>query len=120
MTLVKKVDKRIKSTIDTTIQYQILTHCFFNDIQISASDLKCLSELAKNNNIEITKFCELATEKSIFKSCQSARNAINKAERKQLVIKSGKNKKTIKINDEINIQTDGVVLLDFKILGGES
>ena len=55
-----------------------------------------------------------------FKSCQSARNAINKAERKQLVIKSGKNKKTIKINDEINIQTDGVVLLDFKILGSES
>lgn len=120
MTLVKKVDKRIKSTIDNTIQYQILTYCFFNDIQISTSDLKCLSELAKNDNIEITKFCELATEKSIFKSCQSARNAINKAERKQLVIKSGKNKKTIKMNDEINIQTDGVVLLDFKILGSES
>lgn len=120
MTLVKKVDKRIKSNIDTTIQYQILTHCFFNDIQISTSDLKCLSELAKNSNIEITKFCELAAEKNIFKSCQSARNAINKAERKALVIKSGKNKKTIKISDTINIQTDGTVLLDFKILGSES
>ena len=114
MTLVKKVDKRIKSNIDTTIQYQILT-LFFNDIQISTSDLKCLSELAKNSNIEITKFCELAAEKNIFKSCQSARDAINKAERKALVIKSGKNKKTIKISDTINMQTDGTVLLDFKI-----
>ncbi len=120
MTEVKKVDKRIKSTIDTTIQYQILTYCFFNDIQISNSDLKCLSELAKNNDIEITKFCELATSKNIFKSCQSARNAITKATRKKLVIKVGKNKKTIKINDDINIQTDGVVLLDYKILGRET
>jgi hypothetical protein len=120
MTEVKKVDKRIKSTIDTTIQYQILTYCFFNDIQISNSDLKCLSELAKNNDIEITKFCELATSKNIFKSCQSARNAITKATRKKLVIKVGKNKKTIKINDDINIQTDGIVLLDYKILGRET
>lgn len=120
MTEVKKVDKRIKSTIDTTIQYQILTYCFFNDIQISNSDLKCLSELAKNNDIEITKFCELATSKNIFKSCQSARNAITKATRKKLVIKVGKNKKTIKINDNINIQTNGIVLLDYKILGRET
>ena len=120
MTEVKKVDKRIKSTIDTTIQYQILTYCFFNDIQISNSDLKCLSELAKNNDIEITKFCELATSKNIFKSCQSARNAITKATRKKLVTKVGKNKKTIKINDDINIQTDGIVLLDYKILGRET
>lgn len=120
MTEVKKVDKRIKSTIDTTIQYQILTYCFFNDIQISNSDLKCLSELAKNNDIEITKFCELATSKNIFKSCQSARNAITKATRKKLVTKVGRNKKTIKINDDINIQTDGIVLLDYKILGRET
>jgi len=120
MTEVKKVDKRIKSTIDTTIQYQILTYCFFNNIQISSSDLKCLSELAKNNDIEITKFCELATSKNIFKSCQSARNAITKATRKKLVTKVGKNKKTIKINDDINIQTDGIVLLDYKILGRET
>tara|TARA_B100000963_G_scaffold358477_1_gene383206 strand:+ start:530 stop:901 length:372 start_codon:yes stop_codon:yes gene_type:complete len=120
MTEVKKVDKRIKSNIDTTIQYQILTYCFFNGIQISNSDLKCLSELAKNNDIEITKFCELATSKNIFKSCQSARNAITKATRKKLVTKVGKNKKTIKINDAINIQTNGIVLLDYKILGRET
>ena len=111
MTEVKKVDKRIKSTIDTTIQYQILTYCFFNNIQISSSDLKCLSELAKNNDIEITKFCELATSKNIFKSCQSARNAITKATRKKLVTKVGKNKKTIKINDDINIFVAAILLI---------
>ena len=57
---------------------------------------------------------------NIFKSPQSARNAITKAEKKGLLSKSGNNKKTITINSNINIQTSGLVLLDYKILGNAS
>ena len=55
----------------------------------------------------------------IFKSSQSARNAITKAEKKNLLLKKGHNKKTISLNPDINVQPNGLVLLDYKILGRE-
>ena len=120
MALVKKVDLKLKVNIDTSIKYQILTYCFFNDILLNNSDLKFLCELAKNNNVELTKFCLDLVKQEIFKSPQSARNAITKAEKKGLLIKDGNNKKTISLNKDINVQSEGLVLLDYKILGNVS
>ena len=70
--------------------------------------------------MEISKFCILLKELHIFKSTQSARNAISKAAKKNLIVKRGHNKKTIVLNKIINVQKDGLVLLDYKILGSES
>ncbi len=120
MALVNKVDKRVKVSVTEVIKYQILTHCFFNNIQISNSDLKCLTQLAKDGEKELTIFCKEIAVVDIFKSPQSARNAITKAAKKNLITKKGKNKKTISISKEMNIQTDGTILLDYKILGHES
>ena len=120
MALVNKVDKKVKMSKDEVIKYQILTYCFLNDIQISNSDLICLSILAKNSNVELTKFCELISINGIFKSAQSCRNALTKAEKKNLIVKNGSNKKTICINPIMNIQTNGIILLDYKILGFEA
>jgi hypothetical protein len=120
MAIVNKVDQKAKVDIDTTIQYQIVTYCFFNDVQISNADLKCLAELAKQGEVELTLFCNNVTDMGIFKSPQSARNAITKASKKQLVIKNGKNKKKIFLNKAMNVQTSGNVLLDYKILGIEA
>ena len=120
MAIVQKVELKLQTSLDTTMKYQIMTYCFFKDILISNSDLKFLMELAKSGRIELTKFCESLVEKGIFKSPQSARNAITKAEKKELLTKQGKNKKTIILNDEINVQKDGLVLLDYKVLGSES
>ena len=102
MAIVNKVDLKLKVNLNNSIKYQILTFCFFERIIISNSDLEFLAEL------------------KIFKSAQSARNAISKAEKKNLVIKKGSNKKTIVLNKTINVQKDGLVLLDYKILGSES
>ena len=117
MAIVKKVDLKLKVNIDESIKYQTLTYCFFNDIQISNSDLNCLGELAIVGEYELTDFCKVACTENIFKSPQSARNAITKAEKKGLIQKNGKNKKTIIISDVLNIQSKGIVLLDYKILG---
>jgi len=119
MTVVNRVEQKAKVGINDIIQYQILTYCFFNKIQISTSDLKCLSELAKVDDIELTIFCKEMMTKKIFKSSQSARNSITKGERKNLILKNGVNKKKISLNKELNVQTKGTVLLDFKILGIE-
>lgn len=120
MALVQKVELKLQTSLDTTMKYQIMTYCFFKDVLISNSDLKFLSELAKTDKIELTKFCKSLVEKGIFKSPQSARNAITKAEKKELLFKKGINKKTIALNKDINVQTEGVVLLDYKVLGRES
>lgn len=120
MALVNKIDKRIKMSKDEVIKYQILTHCFLNDIQISVSDLNCLHLLALEETIELTKFCEKVSEMGVFKSAQSCRNALSKAEKKGLLIKNGNNKKTIYINPEMGIEIEGTILLDFKILGVET
>jgi hypothetical protein len=120
MAVVNKVDKKVKMGRDEVIKFQILTHCFLNEIQISNSDLNCLAELAKEGRKELTSFCDLISKKNIFKSSQSARNAITKAEKKKLVIKDGSNKKVIYLNQDLNIQTEGLIFLDYKILGIET
>lgn len=120
MAIVKKVNLKLKVDIDTSIKYQILTYCFFNNILLSNSHLKFLCELAKNDNVELTKFCIDLVKQDIFKSPQSARNAITKAEKKGLLSKKGTNKKTILINPNINVQKEGLVLLDYKVLGNAS
>jgi|TARA_R110000744_G_scaffold269909_1_gene383199 hypothetical protein len=120
MAIVNKVDLKHQVDIDVSIKYQIVTYCFFNNILISNSDLRFLNELAKSKDIEMTKFCDETVSKQIFKSSQSARNAITKAEKKNLIIKKRHNKKTISLNPDINVQASGVVLLDYKILGRES
>ena len=120
MAIVNKVDLKHQVDINVSIKYQIVTYCFFNDTLISNSDLKFLTELAKEKGIELTKFCNKTVNEDIFKSAQLARNAITKAEKKGLLIKTGNNKKTIKLNPDINVQSNGLVLLDYKILGRES
>jgi len=120
MATVNQVSLKLKVSLNNTIKYQILTYCFFKNIVISNSDLELLTVLSKNPKIEISKFCILLTELNIFKSAQSARNAISKAEKKSLILKKGSNKKTIVLNKTINVQKDGLVLLNYKILGSES
>jgi hypothetical protein len=120
MAIVNKVEFKKQVTIKDTIAYQILSHCFFNNIHISNTDLKLLTHLAKQKGVELTKFCIYLTDSNIFKSNQSARNAITKAEKKGLIIKNGVNKKTINLNTDMNVQIEGFVLLDYKILGREA
>ena len=55
MAIVNKVDLKHQVDINVSIKYQIVTYCFFNDTLISNSDLKFLTELAKVQEIELTK-----------------------------------------------------------------
>lgn len=119
MALVNQVQKRAVMPKWDVIKYQILTHCYLNKISVSESDLNCLTLLSITGSIEITHFCYDASsdESPIFKSPQSVRNALNKAEKSDLVVKDATNKKLIMINPNLKIQVDGDILLDYKFLG---
>jgi hypothetical protein len=122
MALVNQVQKRVRMPKWDVVQFQILTYCFINRISINDSDLNCLTLLSFNQPIALTDFCYDASSEEgwIFKSPQTVRNAINKAEKQNLVVKDVKNKKMIALNPDIKIQTEGTILLDYKFLGNDS
>jgi hypothetical protein len=122
MAIVNQVQKKVKMPKWDVVKFQILTHCYVNHITVSESDLNCLTLLSFNQPIELTHFCydASAEEEWIFKTPQTVRNCINKAEKNNLVIKDGSNKKLIMLNPDLKIQTQGTILLDFKFLGHES
>jgi hypothetical protein len=119
MALVNQVQKRVKMPKWDVVKFQILTHCYINRITMSESDLNCLTLLSFNEPIELTSFCYDASseEEWIFKTPQTVRNCINKAEKNGLVIKDKDNKKIISLNPNLKIQTNGNILLDYKFFG---
>jgi hypothetical protein len=122
MALVNQVQKRVKMPKWDVVKFQILTHCYINHIAMSESDLNCLTLLSFNEPIELTSFCydASAEEEWIFKSPQTVRNCVNKAEKNGLIVKDAKNKKIIMINPNLKIQTEGNILLDYKFLGNDT
>ena len=122
MAIVNQVQKRVRMPKWDVVKFQIMTYCFINRISINESDLNCLTLLSFNSPIQLTDFCYDASSEEgwIFKSPQTVRNAINKAEKQELVIKDNNNKKIISLNPKIKIQTEGTVLLDYKFLSHDS
>lgn len=116
MAIVNQVEKRVKLTVWQIVKYQILTHCYLDDIQVSDADLNCLTYLAMEGDQELTSFCKKAFSKKIFSSTQSVRNCLTKAEKKGLIVKEGKNKKKIFISPSLKLSTRDNILLDFKFL----
>lgn len=102
------------------IRFQLVTHCFLKKIPLSESDIDCLAHLGVEGERELTEFCDKMAMQRVFKSAQTVRNAVTKAEKFQLINKYGKNRKKILLNPELNIQTEGPILLDYKFLGVDS
>lgn len=102
------------------IKYQILTHCFINNINLSGAELDCLTELVLQGSAELNTFCLYISDKKIFNSPQTVRNCLNKIQKFNLISKEGKNKKNIYVNPSLNIKCDGNIILDFKFLMYES
>lgn len=120
MAIVNQVDKRVKLSNWQVVKYQLLTHCYLQDIQVSDSDLNCLSLLAIMGEVELTSFCNKAFVMKIFSSEQSVRNCLTKVEKKGLIKKEGKNKKKIYIHPQVAVQSKGNILLDYKFLSIET
>ena len=110
------VQKKVRMGQRDIIKYQLITYCFMNDIRLSNNELDCLTLLGAFVESELAEFCNLAVEEKIFKTAQTVRNFLTKAERKMnLIYKDGTNKKKIILHDDLKIQTQGNIVLDFKI-----
>jgi hypothetical protein len=116
MAVVKQIEKKAVMNNWDVVKYQILTHCYLLKTQVSEADLNCLTYLALQGEQELTTFCSQVCGRKIFSSAQSARNSLTKCEKKNLIVKEGKNKKKIYINPSVNVITSGNILLNLKIL----
>ena len=116
MAVVNQIEKKAVMSNWEVIKYQLITHCYLSKIQLSEADLNCLTFLALEGEQELTSFCAKVHDRKIFSSSQSARNSLAKCEKKQLIVKEGKNKKKIYINPVVNLISKGNILLNFKIL----
>lgn len=117
---VNKLSKKTLLSKVDAIKFQIITHCFINKIPVSDADVSCITLLAVNKGIELHTMCNKACELKIFKTPQSVRNALNKIEKKKLIVKEGKNKKKLSLSRDMNIVTEGNILLDYNFLSVET
>lgn len=102
--------------LKSIIRFQIMLHCYLNDIQITSSKLKCLTLLGVNDKYNFPSFCKLVVNEGIFTSLESTRNAIYDMESKQLIYKEGVYKKTIYLHPDMKIQTGGTIWVDIDAL----
>lgn len=120
MATVNQVRKTVRMDLWNIVRFQIATHCVLKELNVSDSDLNCLTFLALGGEQPLTEFCDAATENKIFGSSQSVRSAVTKAEKKDLVVKNGEYNKLIKVNPDLKIQTSGNILLDYKFVRVET
>ena len=132
MAEVKKVQKIGHMDLWGIVSFQVHLYCHLNSISISESDLESLALLAINGESELSAFCNAACEpderdrdlvltyeREIFKTPQSVRNSINKLENMKLIQKKGKSKKKISVNSSLQIQAEGNIFVEVKLLRKE-
>ena len=110
------VSKKVRMGHRDIIKYQLVTHCFINDIQLSSNELDCLALLGAYGEHELSEFCNVTVAEKIFKTAQTVRNFLTKAGKVKLVHKDGTNKKKISLTEDLKIQTEGNIVLDFKVV----
>lgn len=116
----KLVDKKAKLSLEEIVRFQLLTHCYLKGISLSDSEIKCLVLLSLKGEYDLTEFCDLASKNHIFKTTQTVRNCLVKMEKSGFIYKEGKNKKKIQIHPEMQLQTHGNILLNYKFAHVES
>jgi len=112
------VTKRTMMGHRDIIKFQLITESFINRIHITNAELDCLALLGAYGEYDMADFCNAIVEEKIFGNSQTVRNFLNKAEKTKLIIKKttkGSNRKKVKLNPAFNIQTEGTIILDYKI-----
>jgi hypothetical protein len=135
MAKVNLVNKQVQMDLDDIIRFQLISYCYINNITLSELDLDCLTHLGKSGEYELTDFCHDMADKRLEEklktwkpepgmpqpkrpesSPQTIRNVLIKVEKEKLLVKSGKSRKKISLNPDLKIQTNGNILLNFKII----
>lgn len=110
------VEKKAQLSQHDIIKFQLVTHCFMSNIRFSNNELDCLTLLGLSGISELSDFCNKSVDEGIFKTSQTVRNFLNKAVTLNIVDKTGDTKKIITLANQLQVQTTGTIVLDYKIV----
>lgn len=117
MAKVNLVEKTVKMSHRDIIRYQLMTECFIKQIPLSDSELSCLTLLGAYGECELAEFCNMAVDDGVFKTSQTVRNFLTKASKDyKIIVKTGTTRKKIQLSPALQLQTNGNILLNYKIV----
>lgn len=135
MAQVNIVNKQVEMNRGEIIKFQLITHCQINKINLTELDVECLIEVGLAGYSDLTEFCNNMAEKRLLSklkswvpdvnspnlrkpeaSPQTIRNVLIKVEKENLLIKESRGKKRISLNPKLKIQTEGNILLNYKLI----
>lgn len=135
MAQVNLVNKQAQMGLEDIIKFQLLTHCHLNKINLSDLEFDCLIHLGITGECELIDFCNTMADKRLQEklktwqqntdtpnkkqpeaSPQTIRNILIKIEKENLLKKTGKGRKHISLNPDLKIQTQGNILLNYKMV----
>ena len=100
---------------ESIIRFQIMLHCYLKSVRITPYELDALTLLGSMGECDLRKFIKAMAEKQIFLTTESSRNAISRMQKRGFVTKKVIHSKTISLNPDMHIQTNGIVLVDIKL-----
>jgi len=109
------VNKQVQMARSEIIKFQIITYCYIHNLVMSEADYNCLTLLGALGESDLTEFCTFAANHNIFKSTQTVRNCLVKMEKQGIITKLGSSKKRIALSEDLNIQANGDLLLNYQI-----
>lgn len=115
-----KIEKKVKLDKFELVKYQLIHHCFINRIKLSETELNCLALLGELGNIRLTDFCKKAADKSILGSPIAVSSCLSKIEKSKLFLKTGMGKKLIFLNPDLQIKSEGNIILEIKLFKVET
>lgn len=126
---INKLTRKVKlDSRQTAIKYQLITELVFLRKQsIIDSDLTYLALLIEWGPTPLKDFCNKVVDYVYGKDSihnvekhphriQAVRNRVGMLEKRGLIVKDGKGKKTISFTPIIKVQTEGNILLEYNFL----
>lgn len=111
----KSVEKALETDLFSAVKFQIMFYCFEKDINLSRTELDCLTLLGCRGRMRLTEFNELAAEMKILGSAPAVNNCLARIEKSKLFLKEGAGKKFIYLNPAMGVETKGNLFLVFKL-----
>lgn len=109
------IERKAAVPLFDIIKFQIITYCFFKQITLNETELKCMTLLGMKGKTRLNEFCKVAFEQKYLGSATAVSNCLDRLERSGLYIKEGVGKKVIFLNPELGIKTSGNIKLDYQI-----
>lgn len=118
---VKKIDKKYRLSLYDSVRYQLLTELiFFRKEQITLNDIDLLALLSLYKNVELNKFCIIATNyfypnvpsHQYATKSQSIRNRLNKLQKQKIITRDNQR---IALSN-ITVSIDKNMLLTYNFL----